>query len=369
MNTDMKHLMHILSYKRPHGSTSEEEFIQKVLLKRCPQLVAIGPAGDESNYAIDVGKESKTLFSCHLDTVHRQGGRQQPRIDKELEIIFAPKGECLGADNGAGVWLLLSMIDAGIPGYYVFHRGEEAGGIGSRWLSNNAKTLLKGFDRAIAFDRRDSNSVITHQRGDRCCSEVFAKALGEALEYQHAPDPTGSFTDTANYTEIIPECTNISVGYMNEHGPDEYLDTNYLFWLAGQVQRVKWEMLPTVRDPEQVDYYGDRWRKHYYGGYRPSASSLVGVDEVDNMADLTTTTYEETLLFVQDYPEDAAWLLQNYMEENGLNLSDLVNGAEELNPANTKPVEPINGNGKKFNDDGFSDDIDYGFARYPLYGG
>ena len=29
----------------------------------------------------------------------------------------------------------------------------------------------------------------------------------------YATDPTGIFTDTANFVDIIPECTNISCGY------------------------------------------------------------------------------------------------------------------------------------------------------------
>jgi hypothetical protein len=31
------------------------------------------------------------------------------------------------------------------------------------------------------------------------------------------PDDGGLFTDTANYTRLIPECTNISVGYEGAH--------------------------------------------------------------------------------------------------------------------------------------------------------
>ena len=42
------------------------------------------------------------------------------------------------------------------------------------------------------------------------------------------------------------------------------------------------------------------------------------------------TLYEETLQFVQDFPEDAAWLLQNYMEENGFSLHDLINGIDTI---------------------------------------
>jgi hypothetical protein len=45
------------------------------------------------------------------------------------------KPECLGADCAAGVALMVSMIHARVPGYYVFHDGEEQGCLGSRFLA------------------------------------------------------------------------------------------------------------------------------------------------------------------------------------------------------------------------------------------
>ena len=40
-------------------------------------------------------------------------------------------------------------------------------------------------------------------------------------------DTGGSFTDTANYTDIIPECTNLSCGYYNAHTQSEYQITHF----------------------------------------------------------------------------------------------------------------------------------------------
>jgi hypothetical protein len=84
-----------------------------------------------------------------------------------------------------------------------------------------------------------------------CCSDDFALALCSKLGLEYRP-ANGSFTDTANFVDFIPECTNVSVGYYNEHSKDEYLDLSYLQALAEKVPKIDWEGLPTERicEPE-----------------------------------------------------------------------------------------------------------------------
>jgi hypothetical protein len=139
----------------------------------------------------------------------------------------------------------------------VFHRGEERGGIGSAALSLSDSDWLMTFDRAIAFDRRATGSVITHQLGTRCCSDEFAIELGKRLhggcrDLVYTPDTTGSFTDTANYTELISECTNVSVGYMNEHSGHETLNVEHLARLRKAALVIDWESLPSLRDKMEI---------------------------------------------------------------------------------------------------------------------
>jgi hypothetical protein len=60
-------------------------------------------------------------------------------------------------------------------------------------------------------------------------------------------DPTGVFTDSASFMETIPECTNVSVGYFEEHTKNEHQNMTFLQKLADACLNVKWESLPTVR--------------------------------------------------------------------------------------------------------------------------
>lgn len=77
----------------------------------------------------------------------------------------------------------------------------------------------------------------------------------------YMPDDTGVYTDTAEFVDLVAECTNISIGYEREHSDEEAQDILHLQALAQQVVRMDWDALPVVRDPlaEPEDLYGGRW--------------------------------------------------------------------------------------------------------------
>lgn len=224
-------LLEMLQHKRPYGSATERAFIERYLLKYRP---FIDPC---RNLIVRIkGPGDNVLWSCHTDTVHNEEGYQNLYIDATGTTVRLSnqakrlKAECLGADDGAGVWIMTQMIEAGKPGLYVFHYGEERGGIGSAYIRDHTPKLTEGIDFAIAFDRRGEKSVITRQHGWRCCSDEFADSLIAALPSIKGleKDTGGSFTDTANYVDLIGECTNLSVGYTAQHGESEELNVKFL---------------------------------------------------------------------------------------------------------------------------------------------
>ena len=216
---------------------------------------------------IKVG-ESKTMFTTHLDTVenYRSGVTKSIYLDPVTNHLFA-NNQVLGADDGAGVALLCHMITSQVAGHYFFFAGEEVGGIGSSYLAKNFERLFPTLelDRAIAFDRKGTSDVVVEQFCGKCCSEVFALELCNKLGTDYLP-AIGSFTDTANFVDFIPECTNVSVGYYNEHSKDEYLDLTYLQELAEKVCKIDWESLPTVRNlwVEQETFLEEFGFRDYY---------------------------------------------------------------------------------------------------------
>lgn len=241
-----------LTTKRPHGDASTAKFCAW-LYKLLPETQSwIDGCG---NMHVDMRQgDSRSLFVAHVDTVHHKGGRNKViKTEKKWSANGAP----LGADDGVGCAVLVHMIHSGVPGYYVFTQGEEVGGIGAKYLANTMPGLLEQFDRAIAFDRRATYSVITHQGWNgRCASDTFGEALSAALCERgmlFMPDDTGVYTDTAEFTDYIGECTNISAGYDMEHSDRETLDMDHFRALCKAVVKLEWESLPTVRKPGEVE--------------------------------------------------------------------------------------------------------------------
>lgn len=324
----MSLLQGLLSTPRRHGSVGEIA-TGRLLANHYGFTEYQDDKGNALAYIKWVGA-SKILWSCHIDTAHATGaGTEQEITFDTTETMMAAAGtQPLGADNGAGMWLLLEMIAAKVPGMYVFHRGEECGGIGSRGMAEYWPTIIEGYTHAIAFDRRGRRDVITHQFPGRCCSEDFANQLCTLLNMDHEPDDSGSFTDTASYTTLIPECTNVSVGYDNEHTARETLDLEYLTKLRDRVIEV-FKALPELIVKRKVtDTDDDRWSPYDYltggswgrvnkvGSTLPRYKTWDGVDPADmSEYDVLDMSTAELTRQVKEDPEGYTDLLVRFAQE------------------------------------------------------
>ena len=264
------------------------------------------------NYFYKIG-ESRTIFASHLDTACRDQSKVKHRIDKQ-QIVTTDGTSILGADDKAGVTILLWLIKNNIPGLYYFFIGEEVGCVGS----SSAAPLgnFRGnYDRIISFDRRGTNSVITYQSSYRCCSDDFANALAKQLNLKtnlfYKIDETGVYTDSAEFVDYIPECTNLSVGYLNEHTTRESQDLYHLNKLALASLGVEWEKLPTKRDASKRE---SKWDSKFSSkrDYRPNKSSRTVFDE-DYEYGYVSRNYENSLAeyderindFFEDFDDDS----------------------------------------------------------------
>ena len=309
-------LLDLLRYSRPHGGNGERAFIKR-FINTLP-----GVTKDSfGNAWVDIpGNGDDILWSCHVDTITSFDGMQKVKVNElgiaSLDLPFISPaateiiplvglpglitlpfrksphwGRVLGGDDSAGVFLMREMILAGKPGGYVFHRGEECGGLGSAHVRDNEPDRLKPYCAAIALDRAGYTSIITSQYMGDTASIPFAQSLGAALAKAgmkgYKPDPTGTFTDTANYSDIIHECSNLSVGYAKAHTPDETLDTGFVLRLRESLINLDLSMLDIVRDPHEIIY-------------APVDNRLSGWDT------------EELVENIRRNPHVAAKLLQDY---------------------------------------------------------
>jgi hypothetical protein len=273
--SDVKTLLSMLAMRRPGDSVTEQAFIQRFILPTGAQPDTYG------NLWLTLGDKPRILFSSHTDTVHTKEGLQSLMYgDGIVSLGEASDSNCLGADCTTGVWLMMEMIKSGVNGVYVFHRDEESGGLGSSYIAKHERQRLESIDIAIAFDRKGYNEIITHQAMERCASDRFAKTLAAILApLAYVPSDGGTFTDTANYSYIVSECTNIGVGYRGQHSKMETQSIPHALALRDALIAADWSILQAYRDPTVSEYadwgaaYGPQWANYVKPTY--SAQSYV----------------------------------------------------------------------------------------------
>lgn len=289
--------LQLTSNRTPKGT-------EKSVIKLMPEFKFKKDEFDNYFYIIKNpnGTFSNTMFTAHLDTIDRgplTGGYRSwntttlkweyknfndDKVDDSKKLIkhvfdgdfIKTDGNTnLGADDKAGVVIMLNLMSENVPGLYYFFMGEESGCVGSSSLSRVYESkvtngLLPTVNKCVSFDRRGYDSVITEQTGGVCCSDSFAKELSIRLNeygFWYKPDSTGVYTDSAEFMDIIPECTNLSVGYFNEHTTSEKQDIEFLELLSLVLTKIDWETLPIERVVSSISYKGKKSSYGVYSGY------------------------------------------------------------------------------------------------------
>ncbi len=336
-------LIEMLRYRRPEGSETQRIFCEKYLEPDFGEPDVYG------NYIKIINHPNGSLpnlcFTAHHDTVHTVDGMQHVVVNGDT--AYAVDSSCLGADCTTGVWLILGMIQANIPGIYVVHAGEEIGCVGSKHmikdhLSDITKySWLQHTKAVISFDRKGEESIITHQMGSRTASDEFAISLAEVIGLPMRPDNTGAYTDSNEYVEVVGECTNISVGYLNQHTKKETQDVFFAYYLLEHLTEADWSQLVFKREPGEIDPddYRSWWSTKSYGGYSGYMDEEYygdGYDDVRkrqssysqlNMRGKPRGSNERDLYdLITDYP----WELAELLDDLGIDANDLMNQMEEL---------------------------------------
>lgn len=252
------------------------------------------------NVTVDLG--GTTCFTSHQDTVDNKLGVNKLVVDN-AGLVSVRGGGVLGADCGAGMYIMIRMILAGKPGLYVFFSTEEQGRVGStayRMPNQAERGVAEHIKKCVSFDRKGTNNLITHQMGERGCSEEFADAFIAAFDLQYKKDPTGSYTDSYSFFDSVPECINLSVGYYNQHTKNEAQDVPFLERLVDACITMDWETLPVERDPTDARCEYDYW--NWYSRENGYYQAIHSIED-----------------FVYEHPDAVA----NFLEDYGITLGDL----------------------------------------------
>ena len=125
----------------------------------------------------------------------------------------------LGADDRAGVAMIIKLIRDGHRPHVLFPSGEESGGLGTKAFTKSFKTNFEpiNVNFMIQFDRMNNNEIVNYSDAnpaliDYFTSSFFVKAIG-------------SYTDIKDLMPFFGASgINISVGYRGQHTANEYLD-------------------------------------------------------------------------------------------------------------------------------------------------
>lgn len=177
---------------------------------------------------------------AHLDTVF-QFPPTTFYFDKDKTVLWSPDG--LGADDRAGCFAIIELIERGYRPSIILTDMEEKGGIGASALIDrfpecpflNCKALIQ-------LDRQGERDAVYYD----CDNEAFEELI---TSYGFISD-WGTFTDISI---IAPQwgiaAVNLSVGYFDEHMKIETLNMNYLYATIARVEKM-------LKNCENWDSYG-----------------------------------------------------------------------------------------------------------------
>lgn len=200
--------------------TSELFFVLKDTLQAYFPRVEIGP-GKTFLYAKG---ESPILLVAHIDTVFPHPPK---RVYLSHGVLWSRNG--LGADDRAGIFGILKILEWGFRPHVLFTNYEEFGGLGARVA---AKFLpVPNVHLVLGLDRRGRNQA--------CVYSCDSPELNAFLRLHGFEIVRGIFSDIAILCPIWEIAgANLSVGFYRNHSPFEYFKLSDLFATLHKVRKI-----------------------------------------------------------------------------------------------------------------------------------
>jgi hypothetical protein len=213
------------------------------------------------DYIVAIGDIPIALVA-HMDTVFKSPVSDL-YYDQRKGVLWSPEG--LGADDRAGIFAIIKILQEGLRPSIILTTGEEEGGVGAYALTTaHPDCPIPGLKYMIELDRRGSNDCVFY---DCYCPEFV-----DYIENFGFCERWGSFTDISF---LMPEWeivgVNLSVGYENEHTHTEILNIGPLFDTIQKVKKMLREKnIPDFKYDELTIPNSAWWRKAEAYGYHCS---------------------------------------------------------------------------------------------------
>ena len=196
------------------------------------------------------------ILIAHVDCV--SGHAETVFHDPAADVFWSPDG--LGADDRAGVWGILYLIEQGYRPSILFTDGEERGGWGARAAARVLSPAIARSDvRALVeIDRQGSMEAVYYGCGNDDIRE-WIEGAGFREDY-------GTFSDISILGPAWDiAAVNLSAGYYMEHSIGEYLIVDHLLATLARVAVLLENPPPSAWPHETKAQQGYSW---LYGGSR-----------------------------------------------------------------------------------------------------
>ena len=206
------------------------------------------------SYVIAEGDIPVALVA-HMDTVFN-GLPEEIYYDEIEKVMWSPQG--LGADDRAGVYAILQIINKGYRPSIIFTTDEEIGCVGASNLVKDFRDCpFKELKYIIQLDRRGKNDCVFYN----CDNKDFIKYV-EKFGFKES---WGSFSDISR---IAPAwgvaAVNLSIGYEDEHDQIERL---FVKNMEKTIKKVT-KMLDDIDLAPSFTYIEKKYTYNYYGKYK-----------------------------------------------------------------------------------------------------
>lgn len=212
------------------------------------------------DYIVAIG-EIPIALVAHMDTVFAKPVSNL-FYDEKKGVLWSPEG--LGADDRAGVFAILKILQTGLRPSIILTTDEEKGGIGALALAK-IPCPIPDLKYMIELDRRGTNDCVFYD----CYVPDFIKYV-ESFGFC---EQWGSFSDISYLMPGWKTCgVNLSVGYQNEHSVAETLQIAPLY---DTIKKVK-NML------SEGDIPSFQYHELYSKGYNYGYGYSYGYGSYDN---------------------------------------------------------------------------------------
>ncbi len=192
------------------------------------------------DYLIAEGTDPCCLIA-HMDTVFHEIA-SEIYLDQDKNVMWSPQG--LGADDRAGIFAILELLEQGLRPSVIFTSGEEIGGKGAKTLIRRfPKCPFKDIKYLIQLDRAGASDCVFYD-----CENIGFIDYVRSFGFEEA---WGTFSDIS---VIAPAwgiaATNLSIGYVDEHSIGERL---FLNDMINTIQKVS-QMISELNESPTWNY-------------------------------------------------------------------------------------------------------------------